>query len=490
MRQEWPFRNSIALKLNLPIIAFGLLVLLGVGFVVNYDARKEMDRSALNYINGLASTLLLAVQYDSTLSSLTRLLSLQAASDEIIHLSVVYAKDNIVIADNFSEFIGKDTSIFENPIERRLVKDYVESKYSKKYYFEKDVLYQSVVVQLINPEVNRLRPYLLILSYDQAKAVARIRWNVLKIFSVFFVGIFSAIFLSIWLQRREIVLPIQRIISGMLGQQRGEDHVDITLPSQSELATLVSCYNSVNREKSLADNELKMTRKYIDGVTENAPVLLAYVGKDKCYKFANKSHERWFKQDGSYFIGRDIGEVFFEDEMFSAQVDKVLNGESASFDYQMRGEGKGSKFLKIEFSPETVELGEVSGFFVCIEDVTKQKEDESNVAKYAQELEFQTWALEEQKEKAEEATEAKSGFLASMSHEIRTPMNGVLGMLGLLMREKMSNQQHHYASLARSSAEALLVVINDILDFSKIEAGKLELEELNGAESLISSSGS
>lgn len=86
------------------------------------------------------------------------------------------------------------------------------------------------------------------------------------------------------------------------------------------------------------------------------------------------------------------------------------------------------------------------------------------------------WQLAEHKrELAEQASEAKSRFLATLGHEVRTPMTGVLGMAELLQATQMDPRQRGHVAAIQHAGEHLLRLVNDALDLARIEAGKLEL---------------
>ncbi|GLP99013.1 hypothetical protein GCM10007891_08670 [Methylophaga thalassica] len=80
-------------------------------------------------------------------------------------------------------------------------------------------------------------------------------------------------------------------------------------------------------------------------------------------------------------------------------------------------------------------------------------------------------------QRLEQASKAKSAFMANMTHELRSPIAGVIGMLDILTHSELTATQQRHIELASKSADLLLNIINDILDFSKLEAKKVHIRD-------------
>ena len=128
-----------------------------------------------------------------------------------------------------------------------------------------------------------------------------------------------------------------------------------------------------------------------------------------------------------------------------------------------------------------VELSKADGHYMMIEIAELQNQFEGAQAQLTQ-AEEQRVTLESELAEildlAEDASRAKTEFLATMSHEIRTPLNGILPILEMLRDTPLDDEQSKMVRTAQSSSRHLLRIINDILDFAKVESGKLQLETI------------
>ena len=183
----------------------------------------------------------------------------------------------------------------------------------------------------------------------------------------------------------------------------------------------------------------------------------------------NHSAERIFGYHAEEVIGQNVKMLM--PEPYRSQHDGYLKHHLATGEKKVIGIGRevtgrrkdGSVFpMDLAVSPMTVDGNPM--FVGLVRDITDRKQAQS--------------ALQEAKEAAEKANQAKSEFLSSMSHELRTPMNAILGFAQLLEdnpEEPLSEEQSECIHHILKGGNHLLELINEVLDMARIEAGKVTL---------------
>jgi PAS domain S-box-containing protein len=225
---------------------------------------------------------------------------------------------------------------------------------------------------------------------------------------------------------------------------------DITARREAELAL---------RESQAEARKLSLVASKTDN-----PVLIG--SPDGRIEWANEAFCRVMEYSLEEVVGKNPAHFMVGPETNPRTVARIraamARGQGISTDVVNYSKSGRKYHLHLEVQPVRGANGELENFIAVETDITTRVETEHQ--------------LRRAKAEADDASRAKSEFLASMSHEIRTPMNGVIGMTSLLMETTLNAEQRDFVNTIRSSGEALLTIINDILDFSKIESGKMELE--------------
>ncbi|MDE2370077.1 MAG: PAS domain-containing protein [Burkholderiales bacterium] len=219
-----------------------------------------------------------------------------------------------------------------------------------------------------------------------------------------------------------------------------------------------------------ANRALRESEHFIRTIADNQPSLLAYWDRELRCRFANRAYREWYGRETAQIVGRRIDEVFAAAriDLVRPHIDAVLAGRTEHFERELISADGRRMPCWCTYTPDWVD-GAVHGFLV-------QTWDTGDLKRAEHRLEQVNAELVVSRDRAEQASRAKSAFLANMSHEIRTPLNAIVVLTHLLRRDATDALARDRLEKVDDAASQLLQVIGDILDLSTIESGRFQLE--------------
>ncbi|MFA5504506.1 MAG: response regulator [Vulcanimicrobiota bacterium] len=202
-----------------------------------------------------------------------------------------------------------------------------------------------------------------------------------------------------------------------------------------------------------------LLRDIIDAVAD--PIFV----KDENHRWIllNEAACRYIGHSREELIGKSDFDIFPEEEalVFWAKDDEVFrSGKTMENEERFTGAGGDTRIISTKKSVFVTESGEKILVGV-IRDLTRLKRTEQE--------------LREAHDLAQEASVAKSRFLANASHELRTPLNGIVGIAELLQDRPWDDEVQELLDVLKDSAGNLLALVNDLLDFSAVDSGRVSL---------------
>ena len=214
-------------------------------------------------------------------------------------------------------------------------------------------------------------------------------------------------------------------------------------------------------DRVLAQKSQQRSEKQLELITDALPVLIAYVDKQQCYRYNNRTYETWFGKSRTSLIGLPIKELMGEEnyQKMLPCIEMALAGEEVTYQTQLATNGS-FYWMRATYIPDFATDGKIKGFFSMVEDITERK------------------AVEQM----------KSEFISIASHEMRTPLTSIHGVIKLLCADRLgelSQKGKVMADMALRNSDRLVHLVSDILDLERMESGRDEITKSNCNSDLL-----
>lgn len=168
-------------------------------------------------------------------------------------------------------------------------------------------------------------------------------------------------------------------------------------------------------ERRQAEAALRGSEAQLRLITDNLPVLIAYIDAGQRYRFNNRGYKEWFGHTSAELKGKSLKEVLGPSayQAIVPRIEKALTGEFVRFEDVVDYKSAGKRIVEAAYVPDKAEDGRIRGFFALISDVTERRRAEQELVERRAELE-QLLQLH-----------VASQTAAAIAHELNQPLNAI-----------------------------------------------------------------
>ncbi|MGK7919234.1 MAG: ATP-binding protein [Trichodesmium sp.] len=444
-----------------------VMVVAGITWLSVYRQQQNFHSELENQAEILLNTLSVTVRdslYNLDADFMEEIME-QLGEDEVLAAGRIYDQDGRVVADAY----GADVLVYNiepDPFGKRLLKSD-----ETIFEWEPSQVMAGKAVIVGRKRLGAVSVGLSTAPLNQRMVTVRNQGIIVAVIAAS-AGTFLALIIS-----RSITEPLKEMTKATKSLASGDLTKRMKISTKDELAVLAGSFNSMSaqlqeliqskenliisleqRAKDLHQSETQ-NRALLNAI----PDLIFWFNREGVFLYYKPSRKDDFSWSNDELIGKKVAEVLPENaaKLYEEYLKKALDtGDIQIFEYEWFIDQR-----RYHFEARVVTSGK-NEVLVIVRDITESK--------------LANIQLQQAKEAAEAANQAKSMFLASMSHELRTPLNAIIGYSDLLKEDCEDLGYEDFIpdlQQIKTSGLHLLAIIQDILDISKLESGQMTIYE-------------
>lgn len=211
------------------------------------------------------------------------------------------------------------------------------------------------------------------------------------------------------------------------------------------------------QERKQIEAALRQSEEQVRLITDNLPVLIAYVDRRQRYRFNNQAYEHWFGQSPTDIYGQSLKALMGAAHYQSIRkhIKTALVGNQVTYESELTLKDGRCHSVSVTYIPHVEATGkatpQIKGFFALTTDISDRK------------------AIERMKDE----------FIAVVSHELRTPLTSIHGSLKLMATGRLghlSAEGQQMLEVADENTDRLVRLVNNVLDLQRIESGEVTMD--------------